>query len=79
MALWYRLYIKDNCPVSIRTRELLQVMGADYYEFNITKDTQEAHYLRSYGITTFPQVFIEETLIGGYDELKIHFGIKRED
>jgi len=79
MALWYILYTKNDCPVCTTTRELLQVMGADYYEFNVEEDPSELRYLESLGLKSFPQVFFESRRIGGLKELEHHFGINKED
>lgn len=63
MALWYTLYTKMNCSKSTLTRELLQIMGADYYEVVLDLDDE----------WEVPVVFLEEDYIGGYKELRKHF------
>lgn len=63
MAEWYVIYTKDGCQMCLRTKELLQVMGTDYYE-EILPDKDD---------WIVPTVFLEEDYIGGYNSLQKHF------
>jgi hypothetical protein len=63
MAQWYVLYTKMNCHLSQKTRELLQVMGCDYFE-EVLSDNDEWET---------PVVFLEEDIIGDYKSLQNHF------
>ena len=63
MTLWYVVYTKDDCHTSVRTKELLQVMGADYYEEVLPQNDD----------WPTPLVFLEESYVGGYEDLRNHF------
>lgn len=60
MAQWFVIYTKDGCRMCLKTLELLQVMGADYYEEVLPNNDD----------WPVPQVFLEENHVGGYIELQ---------
>jgi glutaredoxin len=72
---WYIIYTKDDCKWCVKAKELLQVMGIDYYE----KDLSNPKYFEEWkalGVKTVPQVMKEETLIGGYEKLERHLNVR---
>lgn len=74
MAEWYTIYTKDDCKWCVKAKELLQVMGLDYYE----KDLNNPKYFEEWkalGVKTVPQVMKEEVLIGGYEKLRKYLNV----
>jgi len=69
------IYTKDNCPYCELAKELLKSQNVDFEERDIYEDAQVVRELSMQsGMRTFPQIFTgepsQETLIGGYDDLK---------
>ncbi len=64
------IYTKDYCAYCYRAKELLEIKGVDYIEFDVTNDPQGDDFMRQRsGRTTVPQIFIGGRHIGGCDEL----------
>ena len=65
------IYTRDFCYYSDAARELLTQKGVNFKEINATgnRDLRKEMIERANGGSTFPQVFIGETHVGGCDEL----------
>ena len=65
------IYSRDFCPFCTRAKALFERLGQSYTEINIQRDqAQEATMLeRSGGRKSVPQIFINETHVGGCDDL----------
>jgi glutaredoxin 3 len=65
-----RIYILRGCPFCVRAESLLRHKGVDFDEIDVTRDYgARAEISSSTGHRTFPQIFIGEEFVGGYDEL----------
>lgn len=64
------IYTKPFCPYCARAEALLTKKGVDYEEIvaSIDPDKREEMRQRS-GRMTYPQIFIGETHVGGFDDL----------
>ena len=63
------LAVLPGCPWSLRARQLLERLSIPHRLETIeTDDRYEAFRQRS-GMNTFPQVFVDGEVIGGYDDL----------
>ena len=63
------LYTTDHCPFCIRAKALLDARGVSYSEINLERDPDgRAELVRKTGMMTFPQVIIDGTLVGGFQE-----------
>ncbi len=63
------VYSKVPCPYCIQVKRLLDARGIAYEEIDITGDTQAiADLSAKTGMFTLPQVFVNDELVGGYDE-----------
>lgn len=65
------MYTSDRCPYCIRAKRLLDAKGVAYEEIHIGLDDFAARQ-RIYEVTgglTVPQVIIDGTPVGGYDEI----------
>jgi glutaredoxin 3 len=66
------IYTKDWCAYCHAAKQLLQELGQDYREVDVTHDSlayQEMVQLAD-GRTSVPQIFIDGEGIGGYTELR---------
>jgi len=65
-----RVYILRGCPYCVRAKSLLDRKKVGYDELDVTTDYEgRARVSKSTGHRTFPQIFIGEEFVGGYDEL----------
>lgn len=69
------IFTKKGCPFCLEAKELLKTKG---YQFNEIELSDAVRQKVLSGITgnnrpTAPQIFIEGNLIGGLEQLKVHF------
>lgn len=66
-----KVYTRDNCPYCQMAKMLLTHKGVDFEEIALGSDAEKIMALaKETGMKTLPQIFIEDQLIGGYDDLK---------
>lgn len=64
------VYSTDYCPFCIRAKKLLQSKNLDFKEINLSSNLDELDKLKQKtGLQTVPQIFIQDKLIGGFQEL----------
>jgi glutaredoxin 3 len=64
------IYTTTYCPYCVRAKGLLDRKGAKYTEINVEDDDARATMVeRTGGARTVPQIFINDKLIGGSDDL----------
>ena len=65
------IYTRDFCYYSDAARELLTRKGVAFREINATgnRELRKEMIERANGGSSFPQIFIGETHVGGCDEL----------
>ena len=65
------IYTRDWCSYSDAARALLERKGIAFKEINATgsRDLRDEMIQRANGGSTFPQVFIGQTHVGGCDDL----------
>lgn len=65
------VYTRPMCPFCVRALALLQKKGANITEVSAAFDRKKRDEMlaRSNGKTTYPQIFVGETHVGGCDEL----------
>ena len=66
------IYTGPMCSYCSAAKHLLSKKKVDYTEFNIATDQSKMQEMqeRTKGARTIPQIFIGDTYIGGYNELK---------
>ncbi|AOW12344.1 glutaredoxin 3 [Hydrogenophaga crassostreae] len=66
-----KMYTSNYCPFCSRAKALLQQSGVtDLEEVNVDGTPEvRAHMTQLTGRTSVPQIFIDETLVGGCDDL----------
>ena len=65
------VYTRPMCPFCVRALALLQKKGANITEISAAFDRKKRDEMlaRSNGKTTYPQIFVGDTHVGGCDEL----------
>jgi len=65
------IYTIPYCPFCLDAKELLSSKGVHFHEIDASRDRQIRRDMieRAGGRSTFPQIFIGATHIGGCDEL----------
>lgn len=79
-ATLYRMVMKDHlCPFGLKARYLLKHKGFDIDDHPLRTRAQTDAFMAEQGVKTTPQVFIDGQRIGGYDDLRRHFGLPVKD
>ena len=65
------IYTVQYCPYCQDAKELLSRKGVSYHEIDVTgkRDVRKEMIKRANGRSTYPQIFIGATHIGGCDDL----------
>ena len=63
------LAVLPGCPWSLRARQLLERLSIPHRVETIESDERFEAFRQRSGMKTFPQVFIDGEIIGGYDDL----------
>lgn len=65
------IYTRMMCPYCVRAVQLLKKKGVDYDEIDasFSKDKKAEMVQRANGRSTYPQIFIGQTHVGGCDEM----------
>lgn len=65
------VYSKDPCPYCVAAKSFLREKGVNFEEKDLTDDFEEMNRLKNEtGWRTFPMIFINGKMIGGYQDLK---------
>ena len=68
------VWSKDACPFCVQAKALLDSRGIEYEERNVQKDWTKEQLLELVPTArTLPQIFIDDKLIVGFNELLKHF------
>lgn len=63
------IYCSDTCPFCQRAYQLLEDNNISYQKKYVSKQNDWDELMEKTGRTTVPQVFINGTHIGGFDDL----------
>lgn len=68
------VWSKDHCPFCDQAKSLLQMKGIEFEERKIGHGYTKEQLLEAVPTArTVPQIFLDEQLVGGFQELKQHF------
>lgn len=74
-AVLYRMVMdKHVCPYGLKAKWLLERKGYEIEDHHLTTREETDAFKREHGVETTPQVFIGGERIGGYSDLREHFG-----
>lgn len=75
-AQLYRMVMPGHiCPFGLKSKDLLERKGYDVEDHHLKTREETEVFKEKHDVDTTPQTFIAGERIGGYDELKEHFGI----
>ncbi len=65
-----KIYTKPLCPYCVRAKALMDKLGFDYSEIDVSRDRSLLQKMMQLsGRRTVPQIFFDERSIGGFDDL----------
>ncbi|MXO56627.1 glutaredoxin [Altererythrobacter gangjinensis] len=64
-----------TCPYGIKSKWLLERHGFEVADHHLTTREETDAFKAKHDVKTTPQTFIDGARIGGYDDLRIHFGL----
>ena len=68
----YKLYTKKNCAACDQAKALLQSLGHGYEVVDVMTSPTAQALFREKGFRSVPQIFYQNTLVGGFTELQQH-------
>ena len=79
-AVVYRMVTDEHvCPFGIKTVDLLKRKGFEVEDNWLTNRADTDAFKEKHDVKTTPQTFIDDERIGGYDDLRQHFGYELKD
>ena len=74
------VYTTEPCGFCRALKSLLRSRGLEYTEVNLAKDAEgRAELVQRTGMMTFPQVLVDEKLVGGFEEMRAAMASGRLD
>jgi len=74
-AKLYRMVMEKHlCPFGLKSKALLESKGFEVADHWLESREATEQFKKEHGVETTPQTFIGGQRIGGYDDLRIHFG-----
>jgi glutaredoxin 3 len=68
------VWSKNQCPFCVQAKSLLEMKGIEFEERNVSKDWTKEQLMEAVpNARTVPQIFLDDKLIGGFQELKKYF------
>lgn len=65
---------EHTCPYGVKAKDLLERQGFSVQDHLLTTRVETDAFKAEHGVKTTPQAFIGGQRIGGYDDLRRHFG-----
>lgn len=79
-AKLYRMVMPGHtCPYGLKSKDLLQRQGFDVEDHHLKTREETDDFREKHSVETTPQTFIGDERIGGYDALRIHFGLDKPE
>lgn len=74
----YRMVMPDHtCPYGLKSKDLLERQGYEVEDHHLTTRDQTDAFMDKHDVDTTPQTFINGERIGGYEAIRIHFGLDK--
>ncbi|MGQ9424323.1 MauE/DoxX family redox-associated membrane protein [Gilvimarinus sp. F26214L] len=74
-AKLYRMVMEEHtCPYGLKAKDLLRREGFEVEDHWLRSREETESFKVEHGVKTTPQVFISGERVGGYDDLRRHFG-----
>ncbi len=76
------IYTSEMCPYCIKAKKLLKMLNLNFEEINVDNNFDEMYEklnekYNQKGISTVPQIIINDHYIGGYDDLEHLYKTKK--
>ena len=69
------VWSRNGCTYCEKAKALLKIKGIEFEERNISNGYTKEQLLEAVpNARTVPQIFLNDVLIGGFDQLSIHLG-----
>ena len=79
-ASLYRMATDEHiCPFGLKSRDLLQRRGFTVEDQPLESREETDAFQEKHNVDTTPQTFINGQRVGGYDDLRRHFGLEASD
>ena len=79
-AILHRMVMPGHiCPYGLKAKHLLESRGFAVDDRWLTTREETDAFKAEHGVKTTPQTFIDGIRVGGYDDLRRHFGLKVAD
>ena len=79
-AVLHRMVMPEHvCPWGLKARHLLRRQGYAVEDHWLTTKAENEAFKAEHGVKTTPQTFIGGQRIGGYEDLRRHFGLRVRD
>ncbi len=79
-AILYRMVTQAHiCPFGLKSKDLLQRQGFELDDRKLATREETDAFKAKHDVKTTPQTFIGGSRIGGYDDLREHFGLSLPD
>ena len=76
-AVLYRMVMPEHlCPSGLKALHLLNAKGYAVEDHWLKTRAETDAFKAQHGVATTPQVFIDGQRIGGYSDLRLHFGAR---
>lgn len=80
VAKLYRMVTPEHiCPFGLKAKDLLERKGYTVEDHLLENREQQDAFKAEHNVKTTPQTFIEGERIGGYTDLRKHFGLEVKD
>lgn len=65
------VWSKNQCPYCVQAKALLEMKGIEFEERNVQEEWTKEQLLEAVpNARTVPQIFLDEELVGGFNELR---------
>jgi glutaredoxin len=79
-ATLFRMVMTEHvCPYGLKSKDLLERQGYAVEDQHLETHGQTQAFKNQYDVSETPQTFIDGRRIGGYDDLRKHFGLDPQD
>lgn len=79
-AKLYRMVMPGHlCPYGLKSKDLLEREGYSVEDHHLTSREETDAFMQEHDVETTPQTWIGQERIGGYDDLRVHFGKEDQD
>lgn len=79
-AFLYRMVTTDGtCPHGLKAKDLLERHGYSVVDHHLSDREAVDAFKQTHKVKTTPQIFIDNSRIGGFDDLSDHLGLKKKN